>query len=80
MGEQNKIVVEHYPVDKLPEELREGLDTGQMVRVTVEPEEADTVGKPRRTWTSFLGSAPGLYGSPEEVVAYIRALRDESDR
>lgn len=39
MGETKKIVTEHYPAEKLPEELRAGLETGQLVRVTVEPEE-----------------------------------------
>ncbi|HEY5225874.1 MAG TPA: hypothetical protein VIJ06_03705 [Methylovirgula sp.] len=31
----NKIVKEHYPAAKLPEDLREGLDPAQEVRVTV---------------------------------------------
>ena len=36
MGETKKIVVEHYPVDKLPEDLRRGLDDGMRATVTVE--------------------------------------------
>lgn len=31
----NRIIKEHYPVSKLPEELREGLDPSEMVTVTV---------------------------------------------
>jgi hypothetical protein len=38
MGEIKKIVVEHYPVEKLPEDLRAGLEAGQSARVTVEPD------------------------------------------
>lgn len=79
MGENSKIVTEHYPEDKLPDEPRRGLE-GQMVRVTVEAEAATCQNQLPRTFRSFLGSAPGLYNSPEEVVAFIRGLRDESDR
>ncbi len=32
----NRIVKEHYPATRLPEDLREGLDPGDDVRVTVE--------------------------------------------
>jgi hypothetical protein len=77
MTEQKKIVTEHYPVDQLPEELRRGIESGQMVRVVVEAE-FDLPQK--RSLRSFLGSGKGLYASPEEAVAEIRKLRDESDR
>ena len=76
MGEGKKIVTEHYPAEKLPEELRRGIESGGMVRVTVE-QGADG---DRRSMTSFLGAAKGLYNSPEEAVKFIRRLRDESDR
>lgn len=75
MGEGKKIVTEHFPVERLPEELRAGIEAGRAVRVTVEVEEP----RPRRTPQSFFGSAPGVYGSPEEAVAAIRKLRDEWD-
>ena len=75
MGETGRIVVEHYPVDKLPDDLRQGLESGELVRITVErefnPHNTD------RSLTSFVGSAKGIYATPEEAVAAIRALRDE---
>lgn len=39
----NKIVLEHYPVSKLPEDMRTGLPDAESVRVTVEviPDEID---------------------------------------
>ena len=80
MGEIKKIVVEHFPADKLPEELRRGIESGQMVRVTVESDAEETAASEPRTLMSFLGSAPGLYATPEEATAFIRSLRDESDR
>ena len=75
MTEIKKIVTEHYPVDRLPEELRRGIESGQMVRVVVEAEEEPT----RVPLVDLIGSAKGLYASPEEAVAFIRALRDEWD-
>jgi hypothetical protein len=74
MGETNKIVTEHYPADKLPEELRAGLETGQLVRVTVEPERPCKAGF---DLMSFMGAGPGVY-SPDEAVSYIRALREDT--
>jgi hypothetical protein len=75
MTEQKKIVTEHFPVDRLPEELRRGIESGRMVRVVVEAE----VEPARIPLVDLIGSAKGLYASPEEAVAYIRALRDEWD-
>lgn len=73
MGEIGKIVTEHYPVERLPEELRQGIEAGQHVRVTVEAEEQ---GEPRPLH-ELMGCAKGLYATPEEAVAFIRQLRDE---
>lgn len=73
MGETKKIVVEHYPVDKLPEELRRGLASGDMVRVTME-----AAGQPARLpLSSYYGTAAGCY-TETDAVDYIRKLRDES--
>jgi hypothetical protein len=48
----NRIVREHYPVEKLPEDLREGIPAGEQVTVTVEAETdhhvLDHHGIPRR--------------------------------
>jgi hypothetical protein len=76
MGETKKIVTEHYPVEKLPEELRQGIEGGQVVRVTVETEVPAS--QPNtRSLRSFLGIAPGRYGDPDEIVDEVRRLRDE---
>jgi hypothetical protein len=73
MGETKKIVTEHYPAERLPKELRAGLGSGRLVRVTVEPEEP---GKPGFDLMSFMGAGAGVY-SPEGAVSSIRRLRDE---
>lgn len=71
-----KHVVDNYPADKLPPELREGLEPGARVKVTVEAKEtARTVPK----LSELMGSAKGAYATPEEAVDFIRKLRDEWD-
>ena len=79
MGEITKIVVENYPVERLPEDLRRGLEKAGIVTVTLEAGQG-TAAAPRRSLRSFIGSAPGVYASPDEAVEYVRRLRDESDR
>lgn len=75
MGKDEKIVVEHYPVDRLPVDLRRGLSSGQSVRVTVETEtELKSAIAPL---ASFIGVGQGIYSDPEAAVRSIRQLRDE---
>lgn len=89
MGETRKIVIPQYPVEKLPEEIRSliegatlaGSAPAQTVTLTVEQSVADDEAVPeQQSWMSFVGSASGVYSSPEEVVDFIRSLRDESER
>jgi hypothetical protein len=55
-------------------EIREpSLPEGRTVLVTVQIEEPDTE---RRSFARFLGAAPGLFATPEEVDAFIGAERD----
>jgi hypothetical protein len=74
MGEQSKIVVEHYPVERLPEDLRRGLQVGGQVTVIVVPETVPM--PPRRSFTEFFGKSGVAHSDP---VADIRKLRDEWD-
>lgn len=89
----NRIVREHYPVANLPEDLREGLDAGAMVRVVVEvapappmktPDFSSENEKPLTVddFKSLIAqiraqNRPSV--SAEEAVARIRELRDEWD-
>lgn len=73
MSERTKIIVEKYPVSQLPPELQQGLDRDSIARITIETTgEADS-----RSLRSFIGSAPGLYPTPEDALSAIRQLRDE---
>lgn len=76
MTELKKIVVEHFPVDRLPDELRRGLQSGQMVRVVVEAEVERPAPRPLR---ELFGCAKTGLKTPEEAVAAVRTLRDEWD-
>jgi hypothetical protein len=78
----NKIVKEHYPVSKLPVELREGIDPKGHVTVTVVEEEKPSEG--RMTLEEIIAKADRLKEeglivpvTAKEAVARIRALRDE---
>lgn len=77
MGEMKRIVTERYPVDKLPEELRRGLEGAQSVRVTVESDQDAGPGVPGPSLMAYFGAGQGCY-SAAEAVDYIRMLRDES--
>ena len=76
----NKIVKKHYPVEKLPVELREGLPQGAMVSVTVETEDeaarvfdVEAFQKDLARIQAKLGGAVTL----EEAAERVRSLRDE---
>lgn len=75
----NKIVLEHYPASKLPDELRGQISRGALVRIVIEEDER----KPM-THDEFIESlaearkhAKGV--TLEEAVARVRELRDEWD-
>lgn len=76
----NKIVLEHYPVEKLPEDLREmaggsGSVTLTIVRDRPTPLDRDALVAELRAQKSAM--KPGEGTSLEEATARIRALRDE---
>ncbi len=73
MDHLKKIVTERFPAEKLPEEVRTGIQRGSWVRVTVEQQSGDSV----RPLASFVGAASGLYKDPDDAVRTLRTLRDE---
>jgi hypothetical protein len=77
MGEGKKIVVEHVRVEDLPLKLREGLETGKLVRVTVEEE--SSVHPPFSSVSALVGVGRGLFGSSGDVDQHIREMRDQWD-
>ena len=78
MGEGKKIVVEHYPADRLPEDLRRALGSSDgQVRITVEPETGVSSSSRIVILSSLLGTGRGVY-EEGEVTDAIRALREET--
>lgn len=88
----NKIVKEHYPVSKLPEDLREGLEPDEKVRITIEtdstpdfdsifPETAELLRHPRRVMTleEIWALRQPPYRSGDEIDEELRRQRDEWD-
>ncbi|MFG1412709.1 MAG: hypothetical protein ABII76_09695 [Pseudomonadota bacterium] len=74
----NRIVREHYPVEKLPEDLRESVTSRTTVRVVLEDDipAAASAGH----FTKWQNARRSHFESSEEIVAHVRALRDEWDR
>ena len=76
MDETKRVVIENYPVENLPEDLRGEIDPSHRVRVTVEDASDpvnDSVGRFRR----HFGAAKHRNTSVDEAVDRIRTLRDE---
>ncbi len=72
----NRIVKEHYPVERLPEDLRAGLSRDSRVTVTVVEESGPT----RQPLFALLEAmdAPGRpRRSLQEIDAHIRELRED---
>ncbi len=89
----NRIVKEHYPASKLPEDLREGLAPGVEVTVTVEvfdgPRTHDRdvsfvdalLRRPEHILTleEMFAMRQPTFKTVEEIDEHIRHLRDEWD-
>lgn len=76
----NKIVKEHYPVSKLPPDLREGIDPQKFVTVTVAVE-VESPSPPRKVLTleEIFALRQPPFRSGAEIDETIRKQRDEWD-
>lgn len=72
----NRIIREHYPASKLPEDLREGMDPQSTVTVTVTTEEPKPPESVMTLEEIFAVRRPP-FRSAEEIDAEIRRQRDE---
>ena len=68
----NKIVREHYPVSRLPDDLRGGLEADALVTVVISTGEAA-----QPSFRSLFEALEPNRVSSDEAVARVRALRDE---
>lgn len=75
MGATKKIVVEGYPVENLPEDLRQRLGTTGVVTVTIE---AARDSRSHRQLADLYGCGAGFYASHgHDPAAFVSGLRDE---
>lgn len=74
----NKIIREHYPAAKLPEDLREGFDLESTVTVIVTVEGAK---RPRHVMSleEIFASRRPPFRTVEEIDSDLRRQRDEWD-
>jgi hypothetical protein len=73
----NKIVRDHYPASRLPDDLRTGLDPKAHVRVTIEEEFPDA--EKAKRLRQMLVAARQKPPTQDDPVSRIRKLRDEWD-
>ena len=70
----NKVVRKHYPIERLPADLRSGLQEHGWVDIEIEPEASAA---PRKKLSPLVGSGQNVHGSAEAVLSSIRALRED---
>jgi hypothetical protein len=77
---KKRLVIEDYPADKLPADMRGDFASDDAVQITIERK-----GR-RNAWDDFLKKVrdyhhdhPGKSVTSDEAVARVRALRDEWD-
>ena len=77
----NRIVRTHYPVEKLPEDLRAGLAAGAHVTITIAADDPTSPGKTAYgTFAQMVEARDRLTIHTEgDSVERIRKLRDEWD-
>jgi hypothetical protein len=74
----NKIVREHYPVEQLPDDLRQSLPEGITVRLTLEAD--DIPRSAGRAWIEdIMRRKADVPVATDDPVQRIRQLRDEWD-
>jgi hypothetical protein len=73
----NRIVREHYPASKLPEDLRAGVDPSSTVTVTIVEEEK----RPEKVMTleEIFALRRPPFRTAEEIDEDLRRQRDEWD-
>lgn len=78
----NKIVREHYPVEKLPEDLRAELGLARTVTVTIEAETRSLQTDPlvRQAIEELKAYRARLPITPSDSVERVSRLRDEWDK
>jgi hypothetical protein len=70
----NKVLKEHYPIERLPADLRAGFGEHGCVRIEIEP---DRETLPQKKLSPLIGSGQNVHGDVAAVLSNIRALRED---
>jgi hypothetical protein len=71
----NKVVLEHYPISKLPEDMRAGLPNAESARVTVE-----VIPRDQSPFKSFYGLKDGEFDVGENLMKLLKHRQDYPER
>jgi hypothetical protein len=74
----SRIVLEHYPSDLLPVDIRGKATLTDTVRVTIENE--TNANDNRKQFSRFFDLAGNDFSSAEQINYHVSALRDEWER
>jgi hypothetical protein len=81
----NRLVREHYPVSELPEDLRQGFEGKEEVRVTIDAimtptrDESPHRSERGKTLEELFAMRRPSFLTLEQIDEHLRALRDEWD-
>ncbi len=75
----NKIVREHYPVERLPEDLRAELGIARTAKVVIEIDAESSRSSRQAAAAELLTLREKLRPSADDSVERVRKLRDEWD-
>jgi hypothetical protein len=76
-----KVVREHYPVERLPDDLKQEFGLARTVKLVIEAEEGFSLQHAREAAIADLREhRKTLKSSEDDAVLRVRRLRDEWDR
>jgi len=70
----NGVVKKHYPIERLPADLRSGLQERGWVHIAIELEGEAA---PQKKLSPLVGKGKNVHGDTGEVLSHIRALRED---
>ena len=70
----NKVVKKHYPIERLPADLRTGLQEHGWVHIEIEPEKEAIF---QKKLSPLVASGRNVHGDAKAVLSSIRALRED---
>jgi hypothetical protein len=70
----NKIVRDDFPRERLPDEIKNGLPEESRIRLEILLDEQQ---QKTLKLADFAGAIRNVHGTEDEVVAHLRALRDD---